>query len=98
MIHFGELFHNTINNNMSTPTVNSIASDKMLDRAMGHGGVASGGRGVRKYEVQMTRRDQERLAAVRKQEAATEATLVLAAKKKLLDTQRAMEAGELDYM
>ena len=91
--------HQTLSyNTMSTPTVSSINSDKALDRAMGHAGATSGGRGVRKYELQMTRRERERLENSRKQQALLELRQAKDGAQKLLDTKRAMEAGELDYM
>lgn len=82
----------------SAPTVTSIAADKAMDRAMGFGCAASGGRGVRKYENQMSRRDMERWETERKKEALKEAAESKKASQKIYEIQRAMEAGELDYM
>ena len=83
---------------MSNPTVSSIAADKVMDRAMGFGHVTSGGRGLRKYENQMSRRDMERWEVERKKEAVKDAAKLKNTSQKISEIKRAMEAGELDYM
>jgi hypothetical protein len=83
---------------MSSPTVTSIATDEVMDRAMGFGRATSGGRGQRKYENQMSRRDMERLEVERKKEALTKTAETKKTSQKISEIKRAMEAGELDYM
>ena len=83
---------------MSAPTVSSMASDKAFDRAMGHGCATSGGRGTRKYEIQLTRRDRERLDAANQAAKLAEKKNARASKQKVGELMRAAAAGELDWM
>jgi hypothetical protein len=83
---------------MSAPTVSSISADKVFDRAMGHGCATSGGRGTRKYALQMTRRDRERLESATKLAEVAEKKKVASSKLKVSELMHAADAGELDWM
>jgi hypothetical protein len=83
---------------MSESTEYSIAADNAIDRAMGHVGITSGGRGVRKYQLQLTRRQRQRLAAANAADVAAEANASQQTKLKVAETLRAMHAGELDWI
>lgn len=82
----------------SAPTLTSLASDRTMDRAMGHGTASSGGRGVSKYTQQMTRRQREAHEKGQKAAKETERLAATTAKTKVSELKRAMEAGELDWM
>ena len=83
---------------MSAPTISSLAADKIMDRAMGHGCATSGGRGARKYEMQLTRRDRERLAAANKLVDVAEKQKSASSKQRVTELMHAADAGELDWM
>ena len=83
---------------MSAPTVSSMASDKAFDRAMGHGCATSGGRGTRKYEMHLTRRDRERLDAANQAAKLVEKKNTEISKQNVSELMRAADAGELDWM
>jgi hypothetical protein len=83
---------------MSEPTAISIATDAVMSRSMGFGHATSGGRGVRKYECQMSKRDKERWEIERKKEALKSVADSKKNSQKISEIKRAMEAGELDYM
>lgn len=82
----------------SAPTMTSLASDSAMDRAMGHGNASSGGRGVSKYTLQMTRRQRETYEKEEKAAKERERLVATTAKSRVLELKKAMEAGELDWM
>jgi len=83
---------------MSSPTVTSLVADEVMSRSMGFGHATSGGRGVRKYEGQMSKRDRERAEIERKKEAFQSVADSKKITLKISEIKQAMEAGELDYM
>jgi len=85
-------------NMSSAPTTVSLAADQSLDRALGHAGVTSGGRGVRKYQTQMTKRDRVRLEAEAKTAQESEKKRAENAQAAYREKVRQMNNNELDYM
>ena len=83
---------------MSAPTVTSLATDKTFDQAMGWGSQTSGGRGKRGYEMQLTRRQQEKAAAAQKVENERAKAQQKENTKKVTELLRKADAGELDWM
>ena len=65
---------------------------------MGWGSQASGGRGKRGYETQLTRRQQEKAAAAQKVENERAKTQQKENTKKVTELLRKADAGELDWM
>jgi hypothetical protein len=84
----------------SAPTMVSLAADACLDRSLGHGGVASGGRGRRAYAKteNLPKRMRQAIESSRQQESKQAEKLAAAAKVKYLQTVQQMERGELDWM
>jgi len=72
----------------------------VMDRAMGHGGITSGGRGKRAYEREdnLSKFQRQKVELARKQEEKQASVQSEAAKAKYLKTVEQMKKGELDYM
>ena len=79
---------------MSAPTVSSMESDAIMDRAMGHGCATSGGRGVKKVQLSPYQRKQLELNA--KKNAEKEKQQKNANMAIYVTLKQKSEAGELD--
>lgn len=83
---------------MSAPTVTSMNEDRSTDRAMGWSSQASGGRGKRGYEMQLTSRQLQRVNAAKKVEKEKEKIQRKKSTDTVTEILRKADAGELDWM